>query len=267
MIGVDRDGTETPGKGSDRPHRILWRVIGDDLRRRMTRGEFDERFPTDRQLMDMYGASRHTVREAIRGLQEDGLIIRRRGKGSFRTPPAFALPLGTIYSLFRSIEDAGVIQTSVTMAQEKRHDPTAAEILGVTASTPLFYLQRTRLADGLPLAVDHVWLPLPLASPLLTTNFARTALYDELRARCGVVPEEGSEVSRPVNLDRTTALHLGLSPGDPAFQIDRRTFSGGRPLEWRTTIVRGDRYAFKVEWHTPWDTGSPQLMTTDQVRT
>lgn len=242
----------------------MWAEINQDLRIRLARGEFDERFPTDRELVDEYDVSRHTIREAVRGLQEEGLITRNRGQGSFRTPESFAQPLGTIYSLFRSIEDSGVAQTSVVISQEERTDETAAKVLELPADIGLFYLERTRLAGGQPLAVDHVWLPMSLAAPLLEANFTRAALYEELRDRCGVVPEGGVEESRPVNVDRETAVRLGLTPGAPAFEIDRRTRAGGRPLEWRISIVRGDRYAFKAEWNTPWEATTSRLVEADE---
>jgi GntR family transcriptional regulator len=242
----------------------MWEAIDQDLRARLARGEFNERFPTDRELVDEYDVSRHTIREAVRGLQDEGLITRNRGRGSFRTPESFAQPLGTIYSLFRSIEDSGVTQASVVISQEERTDEVAAKVLELAADARLFYLERTRLAGGQPLAVDHVWLPMPLAEPLLEANFTHAALYEELRDRCGVVPEEGVEESRPVNVDRETSVRLGLAMGAPAFEIDRRTRAGGRPLEWRISIVRGDRYAFKAEWNTPWEATASRLVETDE---
>jgi GntR family transcriptional regulator len=46
----------------------LWAAVLDDLRTRLARGEFAERFPTDRELTAHYGISRHTAREAVRRL-------------------------------------------------------------------------------------------------------------------------------------------------------------------------------------------------------
>jgi GntR family transcriptional regulator len=242
----------------------MWAEIDQDLRARLARGEFDQRFPTDRELVDEYDVSRHTVREAVRGLQDEGLITRNKGRGSFRTPESLAQPLGTIYSLFRSIEDSGVTPASVVISQEERSDEIAAKALDVSPDSSLFYLERTRLAGGQPLAVDRVWLPMPLAAPLLEANFTRAALYEELRDRCSVVPEEGVEESRAVNVDREAAVRLGLASGAPAFEIDRRTRAGGRPLEWRISIVRGDRYVFKAEWNTPWEPTASRLVESDE---
>lgn len=239
---------------------VLWERVLGDLQQRLARGEFDERFPTDRELMDHYQVSRHTVRESVRRLQESGLITRTRGRGSYRTPLSFEQPLGTIYSLFRSVEDAGLKQTSVVLRQEMSSDDVATKVLDLPADAQLFHLERIRLAGEEPLALDSVWLPGPIGSCLLDANFTHTALYDELRVRCGVVPQRGTENISPVVLDRQAALHLGLSSGIPAFRIDRRTQWDDRPLEWRTTTVAGDRYAFRAEWDSPWEAAATQLI-------
>ena len=231
----------------------LWVRVRRDLETRLLRGEFDERFPTDRELTEEYDVSRHTIREAVRGLQEEGLITRHRGAGSFRAPRSFHQPVGSIYSLFRSIEEAGVDQTSIVVEQRKVVDADAAKILDLEADAPLFHLERIRLAGGRPLAVDSVHIPWDIAAPLMDADFTHTALYDELAERCGVIPARGSEDVAPVGLDRHTADRLGLDPGDAAFAIDRRTFTADdRPLEWRTTVLNGQLMSFRSEWTRPW---------------
>lgn len=226
----------------------LWAQVLDDLRRRIARGEFAERFPTDRELVESYSVSRHTIREAVRRLQGEGVVHRHRGRGSKVVQPPIEQPVGALYSLFRSIEQAGSQQTSTVLVQERRRDPNAAAILGVAADEPLFHLERLRLVDGTPIAHDRAWLRLDLGAPLLDVDFGRTALYDELRDVCGVVPERGTERIRPVVPERPECELLGMAVGAPAFEVDRRTEWHGRPLEWRVTIIRGDRYVVRADW-------------------
>ena len=60
----------------------LWAQVLSDLSDRLGAGEFDERFPTDQELVEAYGVSRQTVREAVRRLADDGLLARERGRGT-----------------------------------------------------------------------------------------------------------------------------------------------------------------------------------------
>ena len=82
----------------------------------------------------------------------------------------------------------------------------------------------------------------------MDADFTKTALYNELRDRCGVFPEAGSERIWPVIPTDEEREELGISESDAAFMIERNTEVDGRPLEWRETLVRGDTYRFVVEW-------------------
>lgn len=230
----------------------LWARVLDDLRRRLQQGEFDARFPTDREIVAEYGVSRHTAREAVRRLTADGLIERTRGRGSFLRGPQFEQPLGTLYSLFRSIEATGAVQTSRVVSLGRTTDARAAAMLGVEADAALVRLERIRLADDEPIAVDVVWLPERIGAPLLECDFGHTALYDELARRSGTVIDAARERIRPVVPTAKVARQLGIARGEPVFDIERVGSSRGEVLEWRTTSLRGDRFTFVAEW-TPSD--------------
>lgn len=226
----------------------LWAQVLDDLRTRLSAGEFGDRFPTDKELTEHYGVSRHTAREAVRHLRAEGVVERERGRGTFVRTSVFEQPLGSIYSLFRSIEAEGTEQRSRVRALDERTDLDAATRLGLPADTRLVHLERVRLADREPLALDRVWLPGDLGRPLLDADFTRTALYDELAARVGVRPVEGHERIRPVIPPPEERRLLGLSSRQAAFEIERTTRHADGPLEFRRTVVRGDRYSFVASW-------------------
>lgn len=225
----------------------LWAQVLADLRRRLDGGEFAERFPGDSQLVAHYGVSRHTIREAVRRLQAEGVLERRRGQGSFLTRAAIEQPIGTLYSLYRAIEDTGAVQHSVVRHLEERRDDRAEAMLGCPGQA-LVYLERLRLADGEPIALDCSWLPVPLARPLLEVDFGHTALYQELAQRCGLRLTSGWERVRPVLPERTQRVLLDVDARQPAFAIERLAFAGPTPVEWRHGVVRGDRFTFVARW-------------------
>ncbi|HTZ42290.1 MAG TPA: GntR family transcriptional regulator [Jatrophihabitans sp.] len=227
----------------------LWAQLLADLRSRVEAGEFTETFPGELELRDQYGVSRHTVREALRELRAAGVVTAARGR-----PPRLAAdtdieqPLGALYSLFASVEAAGLEQRSVVRALEIRADAHVAVRLGLEESTPLLHLERLRLAGGEPLAHDRVWLPAAVAAPLLQVDFSHTALYHELAGRCGVKLSGGRERLRAVLPSALERRLLDLPFDEAAFSIDRLGHAGGRPLEWRTTFIRGDRFTAVAEF-------------------
>lgn len=226
----------------------LWAQVLTDLRRRLDAGEFVETFPTDLELTRHYNVSRHTAREAVRHLQDEGIISRERGRGTFVTAPTIELATGAIYSLFRSIEARGLEQRSAVLELSEVVDVEAAARLALPETEPLVRIERLRFADEAVVAHDTAWLPASFARPLLDVDFSRTSLYDELRHRCDVQPSAGAEsISTELPDPRERSL-LGVSAKQPVFRIQRTSFAGERVVEWRETIVRGDRYAFVARW-------------------
>ena len=226
----------------------LWAQLEQELMRRIDGGEFDESFPTDQELTESYDVSRHTVREAIRHLNRGGVLRRERGRGTVVNRTEFEQSLGTLYSLFQSVESTGVQQTSEVLELEVVSNPAAAGHLAVSDDADLLFLSRLRFAGDAPLAIDRAWLPVSIAAPLLDVDWTHTALYEELR-RCGApVPNQGWERLTPVVPSAGDRTKLGLKTSDAAFHLERVGARDGTPVEWRTTLIRGDRYGFVTDW-------------------
>ena len=227
----------------------LWEQLRADLRRRLEAGAFGETFPGELALVAEYEVSRQTVRTALRELRANGIVVAERGRRPrLAGQSSITQPLGAMYSLFASVEAAGLRQTSIVRARDLRADGVIADRLGLEASTPLFRLERLRLAGAEPLALDTVWLPADIAAPLLDADFTHTALYDELAARTGTRLQGGREQIRAVVPTQAERRLLGIPPTTGALAIDRVGYCDGRPVEWRHTLIRGDRFSFIAEF-------------------
>lgn len=247
------DGTTAPRgagdvvRGAGRPP--LWQQLHDDLLARVQAGDFATEFPGEMRLVEEYGVSRHTVREALRRLRADGIVSGERGRTSRVTDDTeIDQPLGALYSLFASVQAQGLDQVSVVRALDVRSDGVVAQRLELEESTPLLYLERVRLAGGTPLALDRVWLPAAVASSLLEADFTQTALYAELAERCGVRLSGGRERIRAVVPTRSERRLLEVPADTAAFAIERLGVRGDERLEWRHTLVRGDRFAVSADF-------------------
>ncbi len=214
----------------------------------MERGHFSERIPTDRDLMDIYGVSRHTARHAVSQLGADGILRRARGVGTSVDRRTFERSLGSLYSLFQVVEESGVRQHSEVRQLCRTTDAEIAAHLGRAADTELILIDRVRFAGPEPLAVDRVWMPADIAAPLLDVDFTHTALYDELERVVGKRPNEGREHIHPAVPAEADRAALGIEPGQAAFSIERLGTFSGEPVEWRVTTIRGDRFSFVADW-------------------
>ena len=225
----------------------LWAQVREDLSSRLRVGEFDERFPTDYELVDTYDVSRQTVREAVRRLSDEGLLERQRGRGTHVRKLEFQHTPGTLEGLFHQVEAQGAVQTSLVRKRGVIQDAAIAARLDVAATADLVQIERLRLADDEPLALDRSWLPARIAEPLLEASLTRAGLYDELARLCGVGVIGGSERIRPVVPAVTDRRALGIAAGTAAFAVERLVHSRDGPVEWRQSLVRGDRYSLIVE--------------------
>lgn len=226
----------------------LWQQVLEDLERRIDAGDIVDRFPTDRELTEHYGVSRHTVREAVRRLRARGLVDRHRGRGSFINEERLTQPLGSLYSLFRAVEEQGIEQRSQVLALERTRDVDAAGRLALPPRAELVRIERLRLAGGEPLALDSVWLPLDIGRHLLDVDFTRTALYDELQQRAGIRITAADETIEPLIPDADARTLLHLHEDEALLRVRRLGRHGQRPIECRVTLIRGQRFLYTSSW-------------------
>jgi GntR family transcriptional regulator len=246
------EGVAGPGRGHTRPVARsgavpLWQQVLTDLRRRLADGQFADAFPGELALVQEYGVSRHTVREALRHLRAEGTVTAARGRKPRLAPAEVEQPLGALASLFASVEARGLEQRSVVRRLDLRADGVVATRLGLEESAPLVYLERLRLAGDEPLALDRAWLPAHIAAPLLAADFTRTALYDELATHCDIRLTGGHEQVRAVLATPGERRLLRLPVAAALLLVERTGCLDGQPLEFRHTLVRGDRFAVTAQ--------------------
>jgi len=225
----------------------LWAQLYDDLVRRLEAGAFDGAFPGEHDLVDEYGVSRHTVREALRRLRQAGVLESGRGRRTSVRPTRIDQPLGAMYSLFREVQARGMRQRSEILSRDIRRDPAVAGRTGHDPDTEFVFVERLRHADEEPLAVDRTWLLASIARPLLTADLTDTGIYQQL-ALAGVRITDGQERIHAVV---PTAAHrrlLGVGSDVALLAIERIGRVDGEAVEWRETTVRGDRFSVTAQW-------------------
>jgi GntR family transcriptional regulator len=225
----------------------LWAQLLDDLRRRLGAGEFRDAFPGELELAARYGVSRNTVREAMRRLRDEGTVEAGRGRRPSLSHE-IRQPLGSPYSLYDSIEAAGLDQRALVRRADIVTDATVARHLGGDGSLALVHIERLRFADDVPLALDWIWLPAEIAAPLLDADLTDRGLYEELALRTGLRLTGGSEHLRAVIPSVQERADLALPRGAAAFSIERLGLVGRRAVEWRRTLIRGDRFSVVAQF-------------------
>lgn len=230
------------------PQIPLWQSVQNDLLERIRRDEFGGSFPGEFALADEYAVSRATIRAALGPLRRAGLISAQRGRPSALVNVVDEQRFGPVYSLFAAVENAGMAQRSEVETADLRTSPAAAAHLGLDPAEQLVYISRTRYADEEVIAVDKVWLPASKAAPVLDADLTHTALYSVLIQHCNITLSGGSETLHAITTDADQSHQLSCPVGTAAFFIERVGLALGEPVEWRETLIRGDRFTVTTSY-------------------
>jgi GntR family transcriptional regulator len=231
----------------------LWAQLAGELRRRLSSGEFDERFPTEVELTGTFGVSRATVREAIRRLRGEGLLDARRGSGTFVVHRQLDAPILGTSGLAQAITAAGLVEASkVLRIEEGPAGETPARCLRVEPHTTVQWVERLRYADGDPFALDLSAIALDKAQrkAFVAGDLSQGSLYGLLSELCGLRITGGSERLRAVTCGSAERKLLRPGRGEGVFEVERVAYTAAHPVEWRRSLVRGRGYVLEAAWGT-----------------
>ena len=201
---------------------------------------------SEAELCERFGVSRTVVRQALLELERDGVIYRVKGRGSFVAPPKLRQQITELISFTQDMHERGVRPGARVLCQKMcPASETVAQRLQIPPQTPVFCLERVRLVNDEPLALQTAYLSFDGCEGLLEEDFENQSLYAILATRYGITPfqaeqEHEASIARP----RETKL-LNLQPGDPVMHICRVTYDTDRhPFEVTQCVYRGDKYRF-----------------------
>jgi GntR family transcriptional regulator len=224
--------------------------VTESLRRQIVTGRYraGDLLPPETALAAELGLSRATVRQGIATLVNEGLLRRRRGVGTTVARPDLEQPLDTLYTFHSAAAGGGHDLRTVVLARRLQPANDAiAERLRLRAHSDLVLeVERLRVLDGAPFVLEHCTLPAKRCAALRDADLTRP-VYDLLEELCGVVVTAAQEKIRPVTLNAAQAARLEQTRGAPAFPVERAGWAGATPIEWRSSLICGDRYLYSVE--------------------
>jgi GntR family transcriptional regulator len=221
--------------------------IAEDLRGRIESGEIPagSALPSERALCQQYAVSRMTLRQACGILESDGLIQRRRGSGTFAAPKRIRKRQQEMRGFTEEIRARGGKPSSKLLAfHEVEPDPETREFFGVPARERIYEIERVRLSDGVPLALEKVAVPCRLCPNLDRFQLETQSLYAILEENYGLTLAYCIE---EISASRSTARQrriLAAPASTPLLAIQRHAFTANdTPVEFAVTMYRGDLYS------------------------
>lgn len=211
-----------PNRPLDRPVRksrkLAVNIVRDALRERIVSGAYasGDRLPSEAELALQHGVSRLTLREAVRGLVEEGYLSRRQGDGTFVTQrPKLRNNLDVNFGVTYLVESMGMRPGSklINLRREPADEPVAAA-LAIRAGAPIVRLERVRTADATPLVYSIEFIAGWILPESFSLDSLRGSLYAALEL-AGVEIHHGVAQVSAVSATRAQAAHLAVKAGSP----------------------------------------------------
>lgn len=222
----------------------------------------DAAIPSERELMATYDVSRATVRRAIESLVTDGLLHRIQGKGTFVAKPRVESRLH-LASFSQDMSSRGLTPSTRLMRVEEERPPTeVAEALALDDDALAWRIDRVRLADEKPMALEQGWYPAALL-PDLDTQDLTGSLYTLFAEHYGHVIDAAEQTLWGESAEGVTARRLEAPVHTPLLVFRRLSSAAGRPLEYVVSRYRGDRY----QLHMTLGAHGPEARTTTSTTT
>lgn len=204
--------------------------------------------PSEREFCEQFSISRMTVRQALGELVSEGLVTREKGKGTFVAQPRLRQRLTRVTGFTEDMQARGKQPgAQVLRVEPVAAKPAAARALGILPQDEVLLVERLRLADGEPLALEASYLHFDDMTRLLGEPLSGS-LYRLLGERFDITPrraEQEIEASR-ATMREEELLHL--ERGAPVLRNRRTTYDAhGHAFEYAESVYRGDRYTFYAE--------------------
>jgi GntR family transcriptional regulator len=208
-----------------------------------------DQLPTEHVLCEEFGVSRETVRDALSGLEADGLISRTPGHGTFvaRLPPVTRetrlTGLTEDFSRFKFDTEARVLSKGPVLPQ-----PAVAEIMATPRDEMVYRIFRLRFFEGAPFGLHEAFLPLDVGARVARLDLSKTSIVHVLRSSLRLDIWEDHQTIEALAADTEVARLLEVGIGSPVLHVVRLFKIGAdQPIVLFRAHYRADRYYYTVK--------------------
>jgi GntR family transcriptional regulator len=220
------------------------------LRNKILSGELPRAvtLPSEDALAEEYQVSRITIRQALSLLEKDGLVVRKRGKGTFVSEKA-TIPRSPKWNGF--MEDLilmGIETTTKVLDMSTIYPPEVIEKkLKLAEGAQVLRIEKIRLVEQSPFSYMVNYLPADIGRKITPDDLAAKPLLMILEENLGLAIAKAVQTVEATIADSRTASLLDIRVGDPLLKVEKVVYDPDqRPIECVFVLYRADKYFFTV---------------------
>ncbi len=226
----------------------LYVQIKESLRQRIVGGEFvaHQRLPSEAALMQSFGVSRITVRQALRDLHKDGLVFSSQGKGTFVSMPKAVQDVHRLEGFGEAMERQGYATFARVICTQERQPPEEVRnALQLAENEEVVEVKRVRYLNNKPVSVDMSYFPLTIGRRLFGRDLSGD-IFPLLENQLGIALGAADIVLEAAPASREIAQLLDMRAGDSIMRVQRLTHDPkGNPIDFEYLSYRGDAYQYR----------------------
>lgn len=209
-----------------------------------------DKLPTEQQLQDSYGVSRHTVRMALAKLENEGLIEKRPPLGSFVRQDKSDYELSRMTSFSEQMRARNMVPSSDLESIElARSTPdTIRTVLRLKPDERCYVIRRTRLANGTPMAYEVAYVPSSLCPDIQRHISEDTSLFEVYQEVYGLRIGTANIKLEALEATSVERDRLGLPEHAPVLKMECLChLKDGGPLYYVECAYDGTKYFFSTK--------------------
>ncbi|NIT58180.1 MAG: UTRA domain-containing protein [Aliifodinibius sp.] len=230
----------------------LHKQISDWLKQEIESGALtsDEKLPSENELSQKFDVSRVTVRRALQTLENEQLIYRCQGLGSFVTDQRTHQSFSILNDFTEELEGSGMEASSQLISFEQVDISEQKDLLSyldIENKKIAVQLERVRLGDGEPIAYDITWMPIFYGQLIEGYNLEETTIFKILEEEFDIPIEKGCYRIEASVADNKLAKHLNIDLQTPLLLMNRISYTiGEKPVYYQKRYYRNDKMVFEL---------------------
>ncbi|HED2545505.1 GntR family transcriptional regulator [Raoultella planticola] len=206
--------------------------------------------PSEKELAELYDVSRNTLRKALKTLEEEGLIERRHGSGTWIRNKHFQASVTHLDSFTEIARNEGKTPSSQILKFElQTASEEIAKALQLQHGEPVYYAKRLRFIDSIAMQLEETWLS-ATRFPDLTIAHMKKSKFSYIENECGIRIDGCYESIVPILPSPELATLLHISPKDPIIKMQTQAIDEQhQPIDY--SILYTNMFEFQVKYYLP----------------